>query len=274
MQCGVEEARIGEQIVSRRTHRHRRALRAILGFSVPLVEGQHPARQSSRGHPITAIDCRHRPIQQVIDHAPRSTGPTRLPTPSCTRNIPPDPRRRRIVADEPHFSWANRRGLSARVGVSSVAPRGHEALTAHGGVASCDIRKALAYKQFRRMMLVASLCGAPLETAGILRPTGSSSPQSERKARDFAGPYPFLDAVRQPRSDGCGDGAGASGDTMLFRRAMYSARVAGVSYPAACGQGSCSRRKSHWWQTRRPRRRTTPAAGSHRGPVGRRKGLR
>ena len=156
--------------------------------------------------------------------------------------------RRRIVADEPHFSWANRRGLSARVGVSSVAPRGHEALTAHGGVASCDIRKALAYKQFRRMMLVASLCGAPLETAGILRPTGSSSPQSERKARDFAGPYPFLDAVRQPRSDGCGDGAGASGDTMLFRRAMYSARVAGVSYPAACGQGSCSRRKSHWWQ--------------------------
>jgi hypothetical protein len=67
MQCGVEEYRIGEQ------NRQPPDLTGIavrcelvLGFGVPFVEGQHPARQRSRGDPITAIDRRHRPIQQVI----------------------------------------------------------------------------------------------------------------------------------------------------------------------------------------------------------------
>jgi class 3 adenylate cyclase len=39
----------------------------ILGFSIPMIDGQHVIDQRGGGYPITAVDRRHRLIQQVID---------------------------------------------------------------------------------------------------------------------------------------------------------------------------------------------------------------
>jgi hypothetical protein len=48
----------------------------ILGFSIPMIDGQHVVGQRGGGYPITAVDRRHRLIQQVIDR--RTSGKASL----------------------------------------------------------------------------------------------------------------------------------------------------------------------------------------------------
>jgi len=43
-----------------------RGSQQILSLGVVLVDGQHLARERRRGHPITAVNRRHRPIKQLI----------------------------------------------------------------------------------------------------------------------------------------------------------------------------------------------------------------
>ena len=54
------------------SHQDRGRGQQILGLGVHPIDGQHLLRQRRRGHPITSIDRRHRPIEQLIDRRRRT----------------------------------------------------------------------------------------------------------------------------------------------------------------------------------------------------------
>ena len=110
-------------------------------------------------------------------------------------------------------------------------------------------------------------------------PTDSSSPQSERKSRDFSGSNPFLDAVSifvvgspvrlaaaMARVRPAAPRTSASGLATFFRRAMYSARLVEL-VPSRMWAGLVQPAKSHWWQIAASSAPDHPAAGSHHGQL-------
>ena len=86
----------------------------ILGLGVAAVDGQHLPRQRRRGRPITTVDRRHRPIQQLIDR--RTTLRVGI---AVSRRSAPDRRSRPYRVTPGHQAPAISRGRSAGAARSS-----------------------------------------------------------------------------------------------------------------------------------------------------------